>query len=205
MRLNPRGKMPDDNPNPPPIKEPETFSRDYVKELREENKGLRLKAIEMQQRAEKAEKTAETAEAQIAAAKAEAEAAIKKVSDEAEAKVAEATTAATTAANERVIQAELRTAATAAGMRDLDGLKLADLSSVKLNDKGEVEGADALLAALKEGKPYLFGEPPKSTTTNVSTQTPKPADTVTKKASEMTEDEYRAALKSIDAGKGMPT
>ena len=56
----------------------------------------------------------------------------------------------------RVVRAELRLAAHQAGMIDLDALKLADLSMVTLNDAGELEGADVLMAELKEAKPYLF-------------------------------------------------
>jgi len=68
----------------------------------------------------------------------------------------------------RVIRAELKASALKAGMVDLDGLKLLDLSMVKLNEKGEIEGADALMAKAKETKPYLFG----TTTNTSSTATP---------------------------------
>lgn len=152
----------------PPAKEPETFSREYVTELRGENKNWRLKA---QEEAKKRE---------------EAEAAATKAKEEADSK----TTAAEKAANDRVIRAELKAAAIKAGMVDLDGLKLADLSTVKLGDDGEVEGADALMEAMKEAKPYLFGEAKSSSST---TKVPPKKETETKKATEMTPDEYKAA------------
>ena len=79
--------------------------------------------------------------------------------------------AAQTAADQRIIRAELKAEALKAGMVDLDGLKLADLSKVKLNDAGEVEGADALMTELKKSKPYLFGTP--GTTSNTTTNAPK--------------------------------
>lgn len=90
----------------------------------------------------------------------------------------------------RVIRAELKASALKAGMVDLDGLKLLDLSKVTLNEKGEIDGAEALMAAAKESKPYLFG----ATTNTSSTQSPpdkKPPET--KMAKDMTAEEYKAA------------
>jgi hypothetical protein len=156
-------------PSPAPP-EPETFSKDYVRELRAENKGWRLKASE-----------------QEAAARTAAEAA-KKAGEEAEARIAEHTSKT----DQRIIRAELKAVAIKAGIVDLDGLKLVDLKDVKLNAEGEVEGADALIEALKTAKPYLFGAPGSS-----STHTPPDKDPpATKKASEMTSAEYAEARKA---------
>jgi hypothetical protein len=83
-------------------------------------------------------------------------------------------------------------------MIDLDGLKLADLSTVKLNDAGEVEGADALMTALKEAKPYLFKPP---TGTSNPNPPPKPGSEGAKAVKDMTKEEYAAALKAAKAGK----
>ena len=140
------GPTPTPAPTPAP---PESFSREYVTELRNESKGYRLKAQEQEQRAKAAEEKAAAAEA---AANAKAE-------------------EATKAANDRILRAELKAAAIKAGMVDLDGLKLADLSSVKLNDAGEVEGAEALMEQLKKDKPYLFGN---TGTTTHTGDPPKP-------------------------------
>ena len=83
-----------------------------------------------------------------------------------------------------------------AGMVDLDGLKLADLSGVKLNEAGEVEGAEALMEALKKSKPYLFGAPSSSTPgTPPSPKTPE-----AKKATEMTDEEYQQAKAALLRG-----
>ena len=144
----------------------ETFSKDYVRELREENKGWRLKASEHEQ-------AAKDAAAAVTAAKAEADA-----------KIAEATTAA----QARIIRAEIKAAAVKAGMIDMDGLKMLDLSKLTLNDDGEVDGADALLEAAKKVKPYLFGDAKTSSTT----PPPKPSDPKDKTAKDMTDDELRA-------------
>ena len=150
--------------------EPETFSREYVAELRGENATYRTKAKEE------------------AAKREAAEAAAKKAAEEAEAKVKETQTAA----DQRIIRAELKAEALKAGMVDLDGLKLADLSKVKLNDKGEVEGAEDLMKALKESKPYLF----KAGTSTSSTDTkPKPTESKEKSAKDMTDAEWKAEKK----------
>ncbi len=129
-------------------KDPETFSREYVTELRSENKSWRQKHTDALKKAE------------------EAEIAGKKAQEEAAAKIAEADAKA----QQRIIRAELKAAALKAGMIDLDGLKLADLSALKLNDAGEVEGADALMESLKKSKPYLFGTP--GTTSNPTKSQP---------------------------------
>lgn len=159
-------------PAPAPTPGPETFSKDYVHELREENKGWRLKAQEKEQAAKAAED---------AAAKAAAEA-------------AEKVAQAETAANQRIIRAELKAAALKAGMVDLDGLKLADLSGVKLNDAGEVEGADKLMEDLKKAKPYLFGTQQHSSNPG---NPPNPNPPAAKKAMEMSDAEYAAARKQF--------
>ncbi len=168
--------MPDDTA-PPPVKpvEPETFSKDYVRELREENKGWRLKATEMEQHA--------------AQARADAE----KAAQEALAKIADATTAASA----RVIRAEIKAAAIKAGMIDLDGLKMLDLSAIKLNADGEVEGAETLLENAKKAKPYLFGDAKTSSTA----KPPEPKPPAKKNALEMTDAEYVAAKAEMLTGR----
>jgi hypothetical protein len=152
---------------PPRAPEPETFSKDYVRELREENKGWRLKASEH-------EATAKT---------------LKEAADKAAKDAADMVTAGQKTANDRIIRAELKASALKAGMVDLDGLKLADLSKVKLNDAGDVEGADELMAEMKKAKPYLFGAASTSHTGNP----PKAGDPKTKTAAEMTDAEYAVA------------
>lgn len=146
---------------------PETFSREYVHELREENKSWRTK------HAEEAAARKAADEGKTAAEKA-SEGKVKEVQ---------------TAADQRVIRAELKAAAIKAGMVDLDGLKLADLSKVKLNAEGEVEGADELMEAMKKSKPYLFGAASSSSTG----KPPKKGEETPKLATEMTDAEYAVA------------
>jgi hypothetical protein len=73
-------------------------------------------------------------------------------------------------ADARIIQAVLRALATQARMIDMDWLKLVDVSSVTVDEAGDVQGAVELLEALRRDKPYLFeavststpGRPPPS-------------------------------------------
>jgi hypothetical protein len=170
--MNPRTYAPSDAttapPAPPPAPpEPEkVYTADYVRRLRNE---------------------AETLRQETAAAKADADAA----KTAAEGRVAELTTAA----NVRIVRAELRAEAIRAGIVDLDGLALLDpeKSGVKLADDGSVTGAAEALAALKQAKPYLFGTP--ANTGN--TQAPKPGEQKPKRATEMTAAEYAAARAAV--------
>ncbi|NMM21835.1 MAG: hypothetical protein HHJ15_18100 [Rhodoferax sp.] len=156
---------------PPAKASNETFSREYVNELREENKSWRLKHADSEKLANDYKTSA----------------------DKATADAKDVTTAAQSAADARVIRAELKTVALKAGMVDLDGLKLADLTTVKLDDKGEVEGADALIEALKKAKPYLFGAAGSSSTPSTPPASTPPA---AKSARDMTAEEYAAAKKA---------
>lgn len=137
---------------------------------------LRREAAERRQEAE-------AARAEAAKAKADADAAI---------------ATATTAANRRIINAELRAEATKAGMVDLDGLKLLDIEAAKvtLDADGNVKGAAEALEGLKKAKPYLF------TPANTgNTETPKPGEQKQKKATEMTDEEYAAAKARVMSGR----
>lgn len=157
-------------PAPQTATQPEVFSKEYVKELRAENSGWRLKHKEASDARDAAEAAAKTA----------SEAADNKISEAAK------------AAEQRIIRAELKAHASKAGIVDLDGLKLVDLSTVKLDDNGEVVGADALIESLKKAKPYLFGAPGSSSThPTPSKDVPAP-----KKATEMSDEEYAASKKA---------
>ena len=98
----------------------------------------------------------------------------------------------------QLIRAELKAEAIRAGIIDLDGLKLIDLSEVKLNADGEVEGAPALMTRLKKAKPWLF-----SAASLSSTAMPPPAQALRQKlATEMTDAEYRTAREVILRNRG---
>jgi hypothetical protein len=108
---------------------------------------------------------------------------------EAEAKII----AAQTATNDRIVLAEMKAAALKAGMIDEDGLKMADLSRIKLNKDGGLEGAAELLANLKQAKPYLFAQPPGSSHAG---SPPPPKAPHAKKATEMSAAEYAIARRA---------
>jgi len=131
---------------PAPVSGKETFSREYVQELRQENASYRTRAQDAEKRAQEAADAAK-------AAKEAADAVAAKAVTDADARVAETHSKA----EQRVIRAELKAEAIKAGMVDLDGLMLADLTAVKIDENGEVVGAAEMMAALKESKPYLFG------------------------------------------------
>ena len=89
----------------------------------------------------------------------------------------------------RLVRAELRAEAVRAGMVDLDGLKLVDLSSVRLDPRGEVVGASEIMSELKRAKPWLFG----SASSSSGAAPPAAQAPRQKLASEMSDAEYRAA------------
>jgi hypothetical protein len=96
-------------------------------------------------------------------------------------------------ASARVLRAELKVEAVRAGIIDLDGLKLLDLKNVELTPEGELANAAALMAQLRRAKPWLFVGASSS-----SLATPPPAQPPRQKlATEMTDDEYRAARAAI--------
>lgn len=162
-------------------KEPETFSREYVQELRAENKGLRLKNTELTGKIDGFEK--EKADA------------VSKAVEEAVTKAkADALTEASVEADKRVLMAELKGEAVKAGLVDLDQLKLLDVTGIKLNAEGKIEGADALFTGLKTSKPYLFGTP--NTSSNTQQKPPQPNNEA-KKAMDMDDAEYAAAKAAL--------
>jgi hypothetical protein len=145
------------NSTPPaPTASKETFSREYVSELRDEAKSYRLKAAEK-------DTALATAQARIA---------------ELEAGTKDALTKAEQAANDRVLRAELKAVAAKHGVVDVsDALKVLDLSGVKLDENGDVVGADELFEAAKKAKPYLFAAVSTSSTQKAPPAgDPKPVD-----------------------------
>ncbi len=143
---------------------------DDLRKMREENKKWRLKASENEKAALEASEAA------------------KKASEEAQAAIAEHANKT----EQRLIRSELKAVALKAGIVDLDGLKLVDMKDVKLNPDGEVEGADAAIEALRKAKPYLFTK-----TTSSTQKPPEGKPPTTKKATEMTPEEYKAEKRRL--------
>jgi hypothetical protein len=93
----------------------------------------------------------------------------------------------------RLVVASLRTEAVRAGMIDLDGLKLIDLSTVHLGDDDKVIGGRKLMDDLRRTKPWLFGADSSSSGAVAPTSQPVRQKT----ALEMTDEEYAAARVAV--------
>lgn len=97
------------------------------------------------------------------------------------------------ATREVAIRGELKAEAVRAGMVDLDGLKLADLSSVTVDERGSVVGAAAVMTALRRAKPWLFGGANSSSTASVP-----PAEAPRgRMAMEMSHEEWQAGRRAL--------
>ncbi len=174
------------NPPPPPapqLSEAQTFSREYVQELRRENETWRHKA-----------RGHETAAEQARREKAEAERARDEAVEQARKDAETTVTAARQAANERIVRAEVKAAATRAGMVDMDGLKLLDLSAITLDDAGEVAIPEKFFEDAKRAKPWLFGAAPGSTSHPGSPPPTQPP--ARKSAKEMSDEEFGQAMRT---------
>ena len=134
-------------------------------------KKLRSEARQHRQRAQEAERGRDEG---IRKARAEAD---------------EAIAAIRTAADQRVVRAELKAVAVRSGIVDLDGLRLLDLSGVKMDDAGEVQGAEPIIAELKSRKPWLFGAVSSSSTAKPPSEQPA----ATKLVKNMSREEWKAA------------
>ena len=134
-------------------------------------KKLRTEARQHRQRAQEAERVRDEA--------------IRKMRTEADETIA----AMRAAADQRVVRAELKALAVRSGIVDLDGLRLLDLSGVKLDEAGEVQGAEAMIGELKTQKPWLFGAASSSSTA----KPPAEQRLAAKSVKDMSRDEWRAA------------
>jgi hypothetical protein len=101
----------------------------------------------------------------------------------------QAVTETRTAANQRIIRAELKAAALAAGIVSVDALKMIDTSAITLDDQGEVVVPDDFWTKQKAAYPFAFGQPSTSSTATPPPTTPPAA----KLATQMTAEEWHAA------------
>jgi putative heme iron utilization protein len=154
-----------------------------IAELNEEAKGHRLNANEARAELEKLRPEMERAVKEAA----EKTAAAEKAMTDAGVRVAEA-----------LRDAAVRVAAKDAGILDIDGLKLFDLSDVKVGEDGAVTIPPKFFEEAKAAKPYLFSQTGADVGTTSSTAKPPAAsDTKGKTATEMTPEEYRAARAAL--------
>ncbi len=96
-------------------------------------------------------------------------------------------------ARQSTMMADLKVAAVKAGMIDLDGIKLLDLSTVRTTDEGEIPDAITVMASLKQSKPWLFS----AWSTSSPKEAPPSQPPHQKQAMEMSDDEYQAARAQI--------
>ncbi len=92
-------------------------------------------------------------------------------------------------ARQQITLADLKVAAVRAGMVDLDGIKLLDMASVQTSEDGRVTDAASVMQTLRRAKPWLFGAGITSSLTDVPPSQPPRQ----KLATEMSDEEYRAA------------
>ena len=92
-----------------------------------------------------------------------------------------------------IVKAHLQAEAARAGMIDLDGLKMLDISRVTISEDGEVQGATALMEKVRKEKPWLFGK----TSTSAPGGAPPSQPPRQKLATEMTDAEYQTAREAI--------
>lgn len=93
----------------------------------------------------------------------------------------------------RLVAADLRTEAVRAGIVDLDGLKLIDISSVRLGGDDKVAGARKIIDELRRNKPWLF--PGVSSSSPALAPASQPVRQKT--ALEMSDEEYIVARAAI--------
>jgi hypothetical protein len=106
-------------------------------------------------------------------------------------------------ARSRILQAELKTHAIRSGIVDLDGLRLADLDALSVNEAGEVQGAEEVISTLRQRKPYLFVADQSGTTTGTTAQLqrpPSPAQPSTVDARSLTREAWHAERDRLLSG-----
>jgi hypothetical protein len=92
-----------------------------------------------------------------------------------------------------IVKAHLQAEATRAGIIDIDGLKMLDVSGVTISEDGEVRGASALMERVRKEKPWLFAKHSTSNTAVVPPAQPPRQ----KLATEMTDAEYKVAREAL--------
>lgn len=200
-----------------------TDLRGRLKEVNDESKGHRLNAenfrrsaddlkVQLDEATAKAITLGEQHQTALTAVRGEHTTTLEALRTELTGKVAEAETKVTetlTKAQQRALKADLRVAATNAGMLDLDGLKLIDDGKIELDDEGNLKNGEALMTSLKEGKAYLFTKeappaPKPPASTGNPNPPPSPKDPKPKSARDLSEAEWNRAIDHINATGQLP-
>jgi hypothetical protein len=94
----------------------------------------------------------------------------------------------------RLVRAELKAEAVRAGMVDLDGLKLLDISQIRVDENGDVIEPEKVFSKLKRSKPWLFGGVGSS---SAAAQAPRPEPPRQRQANELSHEEWVAARAAL--------
>ncbi|HEV2917613.1 MAG TPA: hypothetical protein VGW78_07770 [Candidatus Babeliales bacterium] len=101
----------------------------------------------------------------------------------------------------KVIEAELKAQAVAAGIKDIDFVKLIDLKDVKMNEAGVIEGIDKTLQDFKARKPDLFGVDKKfSSSTNAPASSGSSSNPAPVNARNLSNDDWKKNRSRYMAG-----
>ncbi len=148
--------------------EKNTFTKEYVSELRSEAVSLRKKISEIEE-----------------IKKSELENKEKEISELFDKKISEVGEIY----KKEIMVAKLEAHAIKAGIVDVDGIKLADLSKISVDENNKLIGGEELIEELKKTKPYLFLKVGASST--YAKETPKPSDAKPFNAMSATPEEYK--------------
>lgn len=136
-------------------------SKDYIKTLRDENKKRRIENTEVQEQVK----------------------ALKETSVELEKRFA--------LSQERILNAEIKTAAVQAGIKDTSlAIKLIEKKDLKISEDGEIDGLGTAMTGLKENYPYLFGEE-KISSMGAAVKKPAATEKTAVNFSDMSDAEYQ--------------
>lgn len=107
-------------------------------------------------------------------------------------------------AEQKWIQAEVKAEAIAAGIKDIDFIKLMDLSNIKPSEDGKIAGLKEAVEAFKAQKPTCFGSADEGKRFSSSTNAAVPPVAVApqkKSAYDYTAEEYAAKRSQFLRGK----
>lgn len=177
-----------------------------LKDANNEAKGHRLSSEQFRKEVEEWRSKYTTAAEALTAAETKHKEDLEKLKLDTTAKVKDADSKAAAAksdADKRVMMSELKLEASTKGILDTEYLKLLDLSTVKVDDAGNVTNAAEVIDGLKTAKPHMFGEAAKPGTQTGNTTKPgatapaaKPGDSKFN-AMTATKEEFDKAVRDL--------
>lgn len=113
---------------------------------------------------------------------------------------AESTEKARKMYEDKYIDSELKAQAVAAGIKDIDFVKLIDKEGVKLDENGNVTGIDKAISDVKSRKPQWFGEEKKTSTSTGAKFPDKTGEQKKVDARTMSKEDYQKNRATFMAG-----